>query len=252
MKIEFPKINIIHEPRIDISKKVLAQIKKRRVKITERWVWWAKKLGLGSGLVLTALILIILINLILYWVQSHGLINYLSFGLPALTFILKKLPFIYFAIALVSLIIINFFINKTSLIYKKYYRLIIILIWLVIIGGGFFLFYTDINNYFEQEVALSEKKIFLLSEIYQGNVPCLPQDKNGVVGKVIEINNDNLTLQTLDNQKTIKVVGQSHLFTSIKKGQLIVAIGTGGETFFVVDKIKVVTPEMLNYCFGQY
>lgn len=244
-----PKTNL---PPIDVSDSVVNKIKTEKIKMTERWVFWAKKLGLGSGLALTALVLIILINLILYWIQSKGLINYLSFGWPALTFILKKLPFIYFTIALFLLVIINFFINKTSLIYKKYYRLILIIIWVVIIGGGLFLFYTNINNYFEQQVALSEKKIFLLSEIYQGNLPCLTQDKDGLVGKVIDINNDNLTVQTLDNQKTIKVVGQNFLFTSIKKGQLIVAIGTGGETFFVANKIKVVTPEMLDYCFGQY
>lgn len=252
MKIEFPKININNEPKIDVSQKVSEQIKERGVKITKRWVFWAKKLGLGSGLVLTVVVLIFILNLILYWFQSRGLITYFNFGLPALTFILKKLPFAYFTVAIVLLLIINFIINKTNLIYKKYYHLLLIIIWLVIIGGGFFLFYTDINNYFEQQVALSEKKIFILSEIYQGNVPCLPQDKNGVVGKVININNDTLTLQTLNNQKTIKVVGQSNLFTSIKKGQLIVAIGIGGETFFVANKIQVVTSEMLNYCIGQY
>lgn len=237
---------------LDLSKTVLEKIKNDKIRMTERWKFLAKKLGLGGGLALTALVLIILINLILYWIQSKGLIYYLGFDLPAFTFILKRLPFIYFAIALILLLIINFFINKTSLIYKKYYRIILIIIWVVIIGGGFFLFYTNINNYFEQQVALSEKKIFLLSKIYQGNLPCLSQDKDGLVGKVIEINNDSLTLQTLDNQQTIKVVGQHQLFISIKKGQIIAAIGTGGETFFVADKIKVITPEIINSCLGQY
>lgn len=249
-KSEKPFQNVAN--KIDVSQKVLEQIKSRKVKITERWVWWSKKLGLGSGLIFTALILIILTNLILYWAQSHGLISHLGLGWPALTFILKKLPFIYFAIALVVFIIINFIINKTGLIYKKYYRLIIILIWLLIIGSGFFLFYTDLNSYFEKQVALSEKKIFLLSKIYGGNIPCLPNDKNGVIGKIIELNNDNLTLQTLDNQKTINVVGQRQLFTFLNKGQLIIAIGTGSETLLVADKIKEVTPEMIDYCFNQY
>lgn len=236
---------------IDVSGSVLDKIKKQKIKMTERWVFWAKKLGLGSGLTLTIIILIIIINLILYFFQSRGLILYLNFGLPAVALILKNLPFAYFAIAIILLVIINLIIKKTNIIYKKYYRLILIIIWGIIIGSGLFLFFTGLNDYFEKQAALSQKKIFLLSEIYKGEVPCLPADKAAVVGKVIEKGQSSIIIQTMDNQKKVTITGPKEIFIDIPLGRVVAAVGTGGETLFVANKIKVVTLEMMEGCLNQ-
>lgn len=249
MRTELNKDN--NQPKIDVSQKVLEKIKKQKIKITDRWVFWAKKLGLNSGLILTSVVLIIIINLILYYLQQNGLVIYLSFGLPALSLVLKNLPFGFIVLAIMLLLIINYLLKKTEFIYKKYFRTLILIVFLVIIIGGIFMFYSGINQTLARKVAESDKKIFILSEIYKGQIPCLLPDRNGIVGKVIEKNINNLTIQTLDHQKEIIMTGKDNLFDNIYLGQVIGAIGTGGENIFVADKIRAVTPEMINQCLNQ-
>jgi len=238
--------------KIDISQKILDKIDQRKIKITDRWVFWAKKLGFGSGLALTAVVLIFLINLILYYLQQTGSVIYLSFGLPSLALVLKNLPFNYIILAIILIVIIRLILRRTNLIYQKFYYLIMVVIAIVLIGAGIFLFYSGINNVLANKVAESDKKIFILSEIYQGQLPCFPPDRNGIVGKVIKKNINNVTIQTLDGQKEIIVTGPPNIFDNVYLGQIIGAIGTGGENIFVADKLKTLTPDLIKQCLTNY
>jgi hypothetical protein len=236
---------------IDVSQKVLGEIKKRKVKITDRWVFWAKKLGLGSGLVLANLIIIIIINLLFYYLQKNGGLNYLSFGLPAVGLILNNLPFGIIFIGIVLFILNKYLLNKTDLIYQKYYRTIVVLLILITFAAGLFLYFSGINKTMEKLVAKSQNNIFLLSEIYQGQIPCLPADRGGIIGKVIERKEKTMTIQTLDQKKTVLISAPTENLSGFKIGENIVAIGTGGDSIFVANKVRAVTPEMIKQCFNQ-
>ncbi len=89
-----------------------------------RWVYVAKKIGLKSGLALTLVVLVFLVNIFFFYIKINDLIPLLHEGGRTWQEILHSLPYDLIIIILVFALFLNFIIKKFDFSYKKPFKII--------------------------------------------------------------------------------------------------------------------------------
>jgi len=128
------------------KKKVIEKIESGEVKIKSRWFFLARKLGLQSGLALSVILLIIIVNAFFYYIKTNNLLSELHYGPSLWQEVLHFFPYDLVLIGVILILIINFLVRKFEFHYWKPFIIMFLLSALLIIILASILLVFDFNE----------------------------------------------------------------------------------------------------------
>jgi len=228
----------------ELENKVMSEIKSGRVKLRSKYVFLAAKLGLNSALVLTIILAILFFNLVLFYVRATDNLKYLSFGADGLLAFLESFPYLLVISFILFLFFAGYLITKTNWSYKKPFRYFAVILIAFVLIIGSVVAYTDVSEHIEEQAFGNRLPgIFLKPFIGRG----LESRGRGIAGKIYEIDNDYLILETPLGFEKISLLELRCPDTSqsincqdqFEIGRFIIAIGKRTDSIFMANKIQI-------------
>lgn len=150
----------------DIEKEIMSQIKKDEIKIKSRWVFIARKLGLQSGLALTVVVLIFLINAFFYYIKTNEILLPLHYGPAVWQKFLHSLPYDLILLIIIFLVFLNYIIKKFDFSYKKSFMLILTVLIIFTIVWASILFSSNFNNLLRSKLEREAVYVPFITDFY--------------------------------------------------------------------------------------
>ncbi len=144
----------------------MSQIKEDKITMRARWLFLAKKIGLQSGLALTILVLVFLINAFFFYIKSNNILPGLHFGSALWQKILHSLPYDLILIIVILLLILNYAIKKFDFSYKRPFAVIFTTLILFIILWASLLSASNLNHTLRGHFIRTDIHIPYLSDFY--------------------------------------------------------------------------------------
>lgn len=210
----------------DFKNRIMNDIENGKVKIRSKYVFIAKKLGIGSALTFSVILAVLFFNLLLFYVKSTGNLKYLSFGQGGVLAFLESFPYLTVIVLIVVLLLMGYLIKTNHLFYKESFGKIALIAIAVVVVAGFVLALTNIPQ--EIDKRMSNHPV---GKMFAGNM-----DKDfGITGLVFQIGEESIILET--------PMGMQKIYTDkdygIEEGQFVIAIGKKNPEGFQVDDIRV-------------
>ena len=234
------------DKKINISDKVIKQIKDDDVKMRSKWIFVAEKLGMESGVLLSILIGIIMLSFVLYVVEKNGAFEFTEFGFGGWLVVFDNIPYDLVIIAIVFFIIANYIIRQFDFSYRKHFYLISCGVIFFIMIAGLGLMWSGVSHSMFDKISGAK----ILSKVYENKITNVPSGEKAVVGKVVKISPNSLLLQTpqgkiIEVKFTQKIEHPMDL--KYGQGQMVKIFGSKNGEVFRAQIIRVVKPGQSKY-----
>ncbi len=223
-----------------IESKVMANIKSGKVKLRSKYIFLAEKLGLGSAVILSLLLSILLFNLALFYLKASDNLGYLSFGSRGFFAFLESFPYLLVVSLIILVFIAGSLFKKTEIAYQKPFGYLALGLVIFILLAGAALAFTSIAEQIERQAFEARSfGYFFKPFLRQGE----EDHHRGLVGRIIEVGEDCIIVQTPQALEKLKVDTVSDLDKNILlEGNFIMAIGQREEGDFEVINLRVIDP----------
>jgi len=212
----------------NFPEKVMAEIKKKNIKMKPKIYFILASLMLAIGITATSLISIFLVNIISFRLRTQQYFQFLRFGRPGYRMFVMHFPWLLLFLAIAGIIGGILLFKKLDISYKKTF-------WMIVIGIIFFIlvFGVLIDNF-----AIGPRMKQMpppMKRIYQ---PANQKEKV-VSGEIIDIEEDKLKI--LVGEEEIQAFLDNRFFNpervNLEVGQTINAIGDWENESFVIKGI---------------
>ncbi len=214
---------------IDLEAKVMKRIKDEKISFRSKYVFLAKKLGLGGGFILSLVLAILFFNLTFFTMKVSGNLEFLSFGRMGILAFLESFPYHWILIGLLFFLVSSTILSRYDISYKKPFKAILLVLIVLILIAGIALAISGLNEAIEER--LSQGKTPFLQSFYRRRELW----KNGLVGEVIEIRSSGLIVETGGGKRVLIQFTENILLpmgSDFKIGDLIRTVGKwDGEDF---------------------
>ncbi len=219
------------DKKIHLEAKIMKKIKNEKIGFRSKYIFLARKLGLGGGLTLSLILAILFLNLTFFTLKASGNLEFLSFGKIGISVFLESFPYHWLLIGLIFFIITSIILSRYDISYKKPFKKLLSLLFLLIFAVSVVLTISGINEIVEEKVV--QGKIPLMRPFY-GKMKGIW--KNGLVGEIIEIQSHRLLVETREKKKVFIELTEDNLSllveSNFKVGDRIRAVGEwDGERF---------------------
>jgi len=209
------------ERKVHLEVKVMKKIKDGRINFRSKYVFLAKKLGLGGGLILSLVLAVLFFNLAFFTMKVSGNLEFLSFGRMGILAFLQSFPYHWILIGLLFFLVSSTILSRYDISYKNPFKAIIAVLFGIVFVVGILLAVSGTNEVIEERV--SQGKVPFLQFFYRRRELW----KNGLVGEVIEIRSSGLLVETGEGKK---------VFVELTEDTLL----PGGPDFKIGDRIRAV------------
>lgn len=241
----------------EIEKKIMTEIESGRVRLKSKYIFWAEKIGLRSAFVVTILSAILFFNLVLFYLKSSDNLAYLSFGNSGVFAFLESFPYLLVVAFIIFILLAGTIIVKSDFAYKSPFGFLALAIVAMVIVCGIVLTYTGVAEKIEQEAFGSRPGGFLFKPFLSRG---LEARHGGIVGRIMEIGNSYIIIQTPRASEKIILTNESSLpIEPLSEGIFIVALGSRDDGDFTVSKLRIINPEEIQMIrrgvhrrFGQF
>ncbi len=220
---------------IDLEAKVMNKIKDGKINLRSRYIFLAKKLGLGGGLTLSLILAALFLNLAFFSMRTSGSLEFLSFGRIGILAFLESFPYHWILIGLAFFTIASAILSRYDLSYKKPFKVVLSVLIVFIFIAGIALAISGLNEAMEERVA--EGKVPLLRSFYRRRQIW----KNGLAGEVIETRSSGLLVETEEGRRVFIELTESTLLpmgSDFKIGDCIRTVGRWDEEDFRASALK--------------
>lgn len=240
-----------------IENKIMGEISSGRVKLRSKYIFLAEKFGLSSAFVVTVLLAILFCNLVLFYLKSSDNLTYLSFGNSGVFAFLESFPYLLVMMFILFIFLSGLIVMKADFAYKSPFGYLALILVLAVIICGIVLTYTRVAEKIEEETFNSHSTGFLFRPFLSN---ALEARRSGVVGRIEEIGNGYLTVQTPRESEKI-IINEDSVLPSqpLSEGMFVVALGSRDDGDFTVSKLQIVNPEQMQMInrgvhrrFGQF
>lgn len=221
--------------QLHLEEKIMRKIKEGKVKLRSRYIFLAKKLGLGGGVVLSVILAILFINLAFFALKISGNLEFLSLGRIGFLAFLESFPYQWIIIGLIFFITASALLSRYDISYKKSFKVLLTILLLIVFIGGIVLAMSGINERIEDKV--TKGKIPFLQPFYRKR----GMWRNGIVGRIIKIQGSILTIEIPDdNQVRVQLTSDTRLLSGpgLQVGDYIRAVGKWDKDNFKVFGIR--------------
>ena len=214
---------------IDLQAKVIKRIKDEKISFRSKYIFLAKKLGLGGGFILSLVLAILFFNLTFFTMKVSGNLEFLSFGRMGILAFLQSFPYHWILIGLLFFLVSSTILSRYDISYKKPFKVILSVLIVLIFIAGIALAISGLNEAIEERV--SQGKTLFLQSFYKRRKLW----KNGLVGEVIEIRSSGLLVENGGGKRVFIQFTENILLpmgSDFKIGDLIRTVGKwDGEDF---------------------
>ncbi len=225
----------------NLENKILTDIKSGRLKLRSKYIFLVERFSLGSVFILSLILIILFLNLVLFYIRATGNLAYLSFGIDGLAAFLESFPYLLVISLIILILLIGYFIKKNNLVYKLPFKYTVLFLLFIVILASSALAYTNIADKLEQQVYKSETNIPFLKSFFN----CGHHSNNrGVVGVIQEIRPNELYIKSPHGFIIINF-SKYQIQQDFKVGQFVMAIGIKNKNFFMAKRIRVINQEDL-------
>jgi hypothetical protein len=218
-----------------LENKVMSEIRSGCVKLKSKYVFLAEKLGLGSTIILTVLLAVLFFSLAFFYVKSSGNLFYLGFGRSGLAAFLETFPYWLVIGLVVCLFIAGYVLEKSNWSYKIPFKYVALFLVMIVLFSTVVITFLGIPNYIDSRVYNHPMREVFRPFMGIGDKP----HHNGVEGKVYEIIDSYLIIETPRGLEKINLTDCFNCNDNFVKDQFVIAIGQRIEGDFMVRKIKV-------------
>ncbi len=217
------------ERKVHLEAKVMKKIKDGKINLRSRYIFLAKKLGLGGGLTLSLILAALFLNLAFFSMKTSGSLEFLSFGRIGILAFLESFPYLWILIGLAFFTIASAILSRYDLSYKKPFKVILSVLIVLIFIAGIVLAISGLNEAMEEKI--TQGKVPLLQSFYRRREIW----KNGLVGTAMEIKRDGIVVETSEKARVFIELTEDTLLPDgpdFKIGDRIRAVGEwDGEDF---------------------
>lgn len=233
---------ISEDQEFDCNGSVMDCIKSGRSKMRARWLVLTEELGIKTSWVLAVLFLIAIVNLDLF-ILSHGPgWEFLEFGASGFEVVLKNIPFGWFAMGLLLLVIAVYLMKSFRWSYAYPFKVFVLLLVLGVFTVGGITFATGINDTLYMK---------LVEEPGAGNtfiakVYCMLANRNlasshALRGEVMYVSSNSMVIQTPTLEVvTVKMADDAKILYEgdLERFDYIKLLGKHDGAVFVASMIK--------------
>lgn len=227
----------------NIEQKVMAEITSGKVKLRSKYFFWIEKLGVGGIFAIIIFLAILFFSLILFYLRATDNLWYLSFGSRGLGAFLESFPYLL-VIVFIGLILIAGIILKVSNVwYKKSFAFLgLSLMGIVLLIGTVFAV-VGVAERIENQAFGQPGVGRAFRPFLNGG---LDERGRGIAGRVIEIGDNYLVIQTPRNTRKVELndAGQA-IKDKLSVGEFIVAIGEKEGEVFKLKDIQIIDERMM-------
>lgn len=155
----------------NIKTEIMSQIKSGQLGMKARWFYIAKRVGLKSGLALSIVILIFLLNIFLFYLQSNHLFSIFGARANNWQIIIKSLPYDLILIILLLALVLNYLLKRFDFSYRRPFTIIFSVFIATIVFLAFVLFVSNFNIMIQKNMKQHHYNIPYLSQFYLQRCP---------------------------------------------------------------------------------
>lgn len=239
--------------KIDVSQKVIEKIRTSQVKMKSRLVFVLERLSIKSVFGLLLIIATLIISLMIFLIQQQSSSQLLGLGSKATSSFLSDLPWSWFFIAIIFILLATVILRKFTLAYRQTLKQSFISLAIIVILISSLLSLTG----FHQGLAAkaSELDISLLKSVYRRALTCDFDQEHLLIGKVISLDKEKRTVEviTVGHQPmTIQLFSDTKIIARPEVGEIIGAIGYKEGNIFYAQGVREITLLALkNRCLAE-
>lgn len=219
----------------DLEKKIMGEITSGRVTLRSRYLFMAEKLGLGSAMILTAILGSLLVALILWYMKNSETLSYLSFGSDGLLAFWESFPYGLIVGAILMIVLVGYILKKSGWVYQIPFGIMAIgaITGVTLIGVA--LAFTSVPEYIGKQESGPAKMIF--KPVLPANKP----GKGGMMGKIVEWENPRGVVLTPHGLRVINAeFAPKPEREKIVVGVVVMVVGRPHEEIFLVRHIRII------------
>ena len=213
----------------DIKKNVLEKITKEEVKMTPRFHFVLKLVGLFALLILTLVVSSLLVSYILFTLKVSGHLFLLGLGMKGLQAFLLLFPWIYLIVDCILLVILDWLLKRFSFVYHSPVVYLTLATLAVILVFGFIINYTSFHGNLQKNAHNNQLPVF--RNFYQ-NLTDEHREQGVFIGTVLDINansfivlSDDFYNDLDDGEETIILPVGSDASKEVYIGELVFVAG---------------------------
>ena len=225
------------DKEVYLKAKVMKKIRDEKINFRSRYIFLAKKLGLGGGLTLSLILAALFLNLTFFGVKASGSLGFLSFGRKGILAFLESFPYHWTLIGLAFFILASIILSRYDISYKKPFKRILAILLLSVFIAGAVLSVSGVNEAIEDRVN-------------QGHFPFLRSFygkrhgmwRNALLGEIAEVKSDGLMVDIAQERTVFIKFTENTLFpagSDFNKGDYIQVIGEWEKEVFNAHVLQI-------------
>lgn len=225
--------------RVGVEQKVMGDIKSGKVQLRSKYIFLAEKLGVGSAIILTALLAVLFFNLFLFYLKTSDNLAYLSFGQVGIFAFLESFPYLLVSNFILLIFVAGYFLKKSAFAYKKPFGIVALVLVVLVLaaGGGLAFSKLGFNERVEREAFGPNPHMSFMRNFMSGG---MDEMGRGIVGRVALIKNDHMIVQTPRSLETIYYAGLSaEKVRTTQVGDVAVFVGERKDGDFYAQDIRL-------------
>ena len=225
------------DKKIDLKAKVMRKIRDGRVNFRSRYIFLAKKLGLGGGLTLSLILAALFVNLTFFGVKATGSLEFLSFGKKGILAFLESFPYHWILIGLAFFVFASIVLSRYDISYKKPFKRILAILLLLVFIAGAVISLSGVNEAIEDRVNQGHFR-FLRS--FYGKRHGVWRD--ALLGEIAEVKIEGLMVDITEEETVFVKFTENTLFPAgadFNKGDYIQVIGEWEEEVFNAQVLQI-------------
>ncbi len=193
------------ERKVNLEEKILRRIKEDNITLRSRYIFIAKKLGLGGGFVLSLILAVLFFNIAFFSLRSSGNLEFLSFGRVGLLAFLESFPYEWVIIAVLFFVGAGVLLSRYDIAYKKPFKILVTILVVLVLAGATTLTISGVNERLEEKAIEGRNPV--LGFFYGRRKGVW---RHGLVGEIIHIQGETLTIRTPENKQiTVEIVEEA-------------------------------------------
>jgi len=211
------------DKKIDLKAKVMRKIRDGRVNFRSRYIFLAKKLGLGGGLTLSLILAALFVNLTFFGVKASGSLEFLAFGRKGILAFLESFPYHWILIGLAFFIFASIILSRYDISYKKPFKRILAILLLSVFVAGAVISLSGVNEAIEDRVNQGH---FRFMRPFDGKRHGMWRD--ALLGEIAEVKSDGLMVDITEEKTVFVKFTENTLFpteSEFNKGDYIRVLG---------------------------
>lgn len=185
------------DKKIDLKAKVMRKIRDGKINFRSRYIFVAKKLGLGGGLTLSLILAALFLNLTFFGVKASGSLEFLSFGRKGILAFLESFPYHWILIGLAFFVFASIILSRYDISYKKPFKRVLVILLLLVFIAGVIISVSGVNEAIEDRVNQGH---FRFLRAFYGKRHGMW--RNALLGEIAEVKSDGLMVD-IDQERTV-------------------------------------------------